>query len=374
MKRYMQDLEEHVNRIYELARLAREQGLDPKREPEILLTNDLADRVEGVVGPPGVSKLIRELAEYLSREELTFKVAEEIIKGRFGQLSPQEAADQSLRTALSILTEGKTAAPLEGIGQIKIKQNNDGTEYLAIYYAGPIRAAGGTEAALTVIIGDFIRRLLQLDQYKPVEDEVERYVEEITLYARVCHLQIPTTPDEIRVAAQNLPIELTGEPTEKFEVGGYRDLERVETNRLRGGMALVLNDGVIGRAHKLLGLLDKIGIGIGEWEWLRKLKEAKEQKKTEGGESNEPNVETALQPKLKYLRDVIAGRPVFSHPSRRGGFRLRYGRARNTGLAALGFHPATMLLSDEFLAIGTQVITEKPGKGSIVCSIDSCVT
>ncbi|RLI63640.1 MAG: hypothetical protein DRO67_05425, partial [Candidatus Asgardarchaeum californiense] len=29
---------------------------------------------------------------------------------------------------------------------------------------------------------------------------------------------------------------------------------------------------------------------------------------------------------------VIGGRPVFSYPSRVGGFRVRYGRSRNTGL------------------------------------------
>ncbi|NIO22351.1 MAG: hypothetical protein GTN76_16905, partial [Candidatus Aenigmarchaeota archaeon] len=98
-------------------------------------------------------------------------------------------------------------------------------------------------------------------------------------------------------------------------------LERVETNRLRGGMALVLNDGVIGRAHKILALLDKIGLE--QWDWLRELKLKRGQKVKKGGG------EIALQPKSQYLRDVIAGRPIFSHPSRRGGFRVRYGRSRN---------------------------------------------
>ena len=31
-----------------------------------------------------------------------------------------------------------------------------------------------------------------------------------------------------------------------------------------------------------------------------------------------------------------AGRPVFAYPMRKGGFRLRLGRARNTGFAAAG--------------------------------------
>ena len=36
----------------------------------------------------------------------------------------------------------------------------------------------------------------------------------------------------------------------------------------------------------------------------------------------------------KYMKDIIAGRPVLGDPSAPGGFRLRYGRSRNSGLAA----------------------------------------
>jgi len=67
---------------------------------------------------------------------------------------------------------------------------------------------------------------------------------------------------------------------------------------------------------------------------------------------------------------VIAGRPVFSFPSRRGGFRLRYGKARNTGLAAVGIHPATMLALQGFIAAGTQLRLELPGKGGIAVPVD----
>jgi DNA polymerase II large subunit len=71
------------------------------------------------------------------------------------------------------------------------------------------------------------------------------------------------------------------------------------------------------------------------------------------------------------LRDLIAGRPVFSHPSRPGGFRLRYGRARNTGLAAAGINPASMLLLGQFMAAGTQIKVEQPGKAAAVAPVSS---
>jgi DNA polymerase II large subunit len=74
---------------------------------------------------------------------------------------------------------------------------------------------------------------------------------------------------------------------------------------------------------------------------------------------------------MKFLRDLIAGRPVFSHPSESGGFRLRYGRARNHGFATAGVHPATMHLVDDFLATGTQIKTERPGKAAGVVPVDT---
>ncbi|MBO5966182.1 MAG: DNA polymerase II large subunit, partial [Methanobrevibacter sp.] len=72
----------------------------------------------------------------------------------------------------------------------------------------------------------------------------------------------------------------------------------------------------------------------------------------------------------KYAHDIIGGRPVLGYPSEKGGFRLRYGRSRNTGLATMGVHPATMELL-EFLAVGTQLKIERPGKGNCVVPVDS---
>ena len=71
------------------------------------------------------------------------------------------------------------------------------------------------------------------------------------------------------------------------------------------------------------------------------------------------------------MDDVIAGRPIFAFPSRRGGFRLRYGRSRNTGLSAVGIHPATMLVLESFLAAGTQMRLELPGKGCVTLPVDT---
>ena len=106
-------LEAKLHELYEVAIKAREKGLDPALKPEIEVAQDLASLVEGLAGPEKVAERIRELGQAMSREELAFKIAEEVVYGKFGHLQPHEAAEQAVRTALAILTEGITAAPLQ---------------------------------------------------------------------------------------------------------------------------------------------------------------------------------------------------------------------------------------------------------------------
>jgi len=363
---YFNELNQEIKRIYAIAEEARLQGIDPVTRIEVPPAHDVAARVEATLdGPIGVAKRIRELQKDKSREDVAFAVAKEIALGDLGGIDDKEkAADKAVRVALAILTESITAAPLEGIAKVMIR--GDGPEkYLALYLAGPIRAAGGTEAAVTVLVADYVRQVLQLPPLKSTPDEVERALEEVELYARAVHLQYSVHPDLIREAASNLPIMLTGDPTEEFEVSGSRDLPRIETNRVRGGAVLVLNDGVVGRAVKLSKIVNRVKIS--GWEWLDKI--AAEMSKSQASKKSEQI--DKLAPKSEYLADVIGGRPVFSHPSRIGGFRLRYGRSRDTGLAGVGVHPATMHLVNNFLAPGTHIRTERPGKGSIVAPVDS---
>ncbi|MBU1988883.1 MAG: DNA polymerase II large subunit, partial [Nanoarchaeota archaeon] len=72
-----------------------------------------------------------------------------------------------------------------------------------------------------------------------------------------------------------------------------------------------------------------------------------------------------------FIKDLVAGRPVFSHPSRSGGFRFRYGRSRTGGFSATLVHPATMAISNSFISSGTQLKIEKPTKGCAVTVCDS---
>ncbi len=364
---YFEILEEETEKVYEIAKNARLKGNDIDIEPEIPLAKDLAERVEGLVGPKDIAKRIKELEDEYSREEVAFQIAREIVatpdeEGKEDPIEIKERkADQALRTALAILTEGVVAAPLEGIAKVKIKQNFDHTWYFAVYFAGPIRSAGGTAAALAVLIGDYIRLSIDLDVYKPTEREIERYVEEVELYeSEVTNLQYSPTPDEVRLAVKSIPVEVTGEPTDQIEVS-HRDLERVETNNIRGGALLAIAEGVIQKATKVLKYASTLKIG--GWEWLDGFSK---------GSTSSDNKEEKGAPKVddKYMRDIIGGRPVLSYPQAKGGFRLRYGRSRNSGLAAMGISPLTMEIV-EFLAVGTQMKIERPGKGMCVVPCDT---
>jgi len=351
--KYFSDLQERLDALYEVAQKAREQGLDPELKPESRLTHDMAERIEQLVGPTGVGGRIRELGEIMDRRDLAFKIAEEVVYGRFGHFEPKEAADQAIRTALAILTEGITVAPTQGVTEVKFKENPDGSRYLAIYFAGPIRPAGGTAQALTLVVGDFVRKKLGLDRYKPSDAAVMRFIEEVRLYERrVRRFQYHVADDDLREALRNLPVEATGVGTDPFEISSFRDVPGIETNRVRGGALIVVVDGVVGRARKLLGTCEKLHIE--GWDFLSRLG---------GGVDGEVSA--------KFMDEIIVGRPVFSFPSAIGGFRLRFGRARNTGLAAVGVHPATMIILKKFLATGVQLRIEFPGKSAIVTPVDS---
>ena len=354
---YFEALEGGLAREMEIAGKARSQGKDPSLSVEVPTAVDLAERVEKLIGIQGIANRVRELeGGGMSREEAALAIGSDFAAGRIGSFSTKiEAIDGAIRTSVALLTEGVVAAPIEGIAKVDLGKNDDGTEYLKVYYAGPIRSAGGTAQALSVLVADCVRREVGIDRYKPRAEEVERYVEEIGLYRRVAGLQYVPSDEEIRTLVRNCPICIEGEPTEEEEVSGYRDLDRIETNRIRGGVALVSAEGIALKRPKLKKHVTKLGIE--GWDWLDDLASGG---KKDGGASGE-----------KFLRDIIAGRPVFCHPHRPGGFRLRYGRSRNTGLAAAGFSPASMILLRDFLAAGTQVKVELPGKAAAVSPVSS---
>jgi len=357
MQSYFRSLESEAENCYKIVSKARKAGFDPSNDAEIPRAKDLAERVEAQVGPEGIAPRIRKISEQNDRESTALLIAKELAGELKAEMGLELALEQAVRTSLSILTEGVLVAPTEGVVKVSTLENNNNTKCASIYYAGPIRAAGGTAQALSVLIADVVRRELGLDAYIPTPGEVERYKEEIPLYKRAVNLQYVPSSEEIDTIVKSCPICITGERTDRIEVAGNRDLPRVETNALRGGACLVLAEGLCLKAAKILKHVDRLGIS--GWDFLRTYTE-KKQASTSG------NVK-----EHKYLKDVLAGRPIFAFPDKPGSFRLRYGRSRTAGLASMSIHPSTMLALDSFAAIGTQLKLQLPGKATAATPCDS---
>jgi DNA polymerase II large subunit len=346
---------------YNTAEKAKAKGLDPSELVESKTVFDLADRVNQMLGLTqfeGLDTRLRELLKSTTKERAALTIAEEIALGKFGPMKTENALDYAVRAGLAVITDGVTVAPIQGIYSVSIKKNDDNSEYASISYAGPMRSAGGTEAALSVLIGDVVAKKLGLSPYRAREEEIGRYIEELRVYERdVGNFQYRVTDDDIRVAISNLPIEIDGVETDPVEIVVHRNLKRVSTDRVRGGALRVLNDGIIGRAHKISRVLKELNIS--GWEWLPQLKGGKQESTNETEKAG------------AHFEEVISGRAVLSSHNAKGGFRIRYGRAINTGLSTLGIHPAIATLLDDPVVAGTQVKVDTPGKAATIAFVDS---
>jgi DNA polymerase II large subunit len=172
-------------------------------------------------------------------------------------------------------------------------------------------------------------------------------------------------PDDIELIVSECPVMVDGEGTEKVELGGFRALPRIETNQVRGGACLVIAEGMCLKASKLKKHVDKLKIQ--GWDFIGEY--LNRHKTVDTGDKGE--TKKKVEPATKYLRDMVAGRPIFGHPCAKGAFRLRYGRARTSGLASLAYNPASMYAMDEFMALGTQCKIERPGKACVVTPVDT---
>jgi len=358
---YYKDILGQYEAAYLTASRARSMGFDPVDTVESKTVFDLADRVNQMLRLDqfeGLVDRLRELLHSTSKERAALAISQEIALGKFGALDKYEALSYGVRAGLAVMTDGVTVAPLEGISSVTIKRNDDNSDYVSISYAGPMRSAGGTEAAFSLVIADTTGKKLGLSNYRARKDEVDRFTEELRIYERdVGNFQYKVTDDDIRYTISNLPVEIDGIETDPIEVVVHRNLKRVATDRLRGGALRVLNDGVIGRAHKLAKKLTSLNIS--GWDWLADVKGGTQQTTNETEQGG------------THFEEVISGRAVLSKPRSSGGFRLRYGRSMNTGLSTLAIHPAVAVLLDYPVVPGTQVKVDMPGKAATIAFVDS---
>ncbi len=380
IQKYFDELQAKTKKLYEVAQAARAKNFDPEPVVDIPLASTVAQRVEALISSvapqlmnSGTAKRIEELEKQFGPGDwrVALSIAKEVAREKFCKFKDvKEAMEVGIRIGFAYITLGVVSAPLEGLVEIKLKKRKDGKDYLALYYAGPSRGAGGTALAASIIIADYVRRAFGIADYDITNEEVKRYQVEIDDYCtKVAHRQYVPSAEELEMLMRKVGIEITGDPTEKYEVSQCKHMERVETDIIRGGMALVLTEGPTLKAEKVWKQLSKWGTDfeLGHWSWMKDFIDLKTKLHSAGAKTDTEKI----KPIDSYLRDLVAGRPVFSYPMRSGGFRLRYGRSRLTGFASTGVHPATMIVLDDYVAVGTQIKTERPGKATVFTPCDS---
>jgi DNA polymerase II large subunit len=356
-RHYQQNILKNVHQYYQHALKARRRGIDVADIVEPKIAYDLADRV-AKMHDIDIADRLRALLATTTKEKAALKIAEEIAAGEYGSGDLKTRLDNAVRVSLAVVTEGVTVAPLQGISDVTIKSNADGSQYLSVSFAGPIRSAGGTEAALTMLIADHARKVAGLGKYiaNSFDDETGRFVEELRIYEReVMGFQFKVLDEDVVKCISNVPVELDGVDTDPVEVVGHKGMRRIATDRVRGGTLRVMNDGLIGRSRKLLKLVETLKLD--GWSWLKDLKGA---------------IQTGDDDAAHHrMSEVITGRPVLSMTKKIGGFRLRYGRCYNTGFATVGIHPTVPALLNYAIVAGTQIKMDMPGKASTIALVDT---
>jgi len=373
------DIVKKIDFCYKVANKARSKGYDPEETVNIPLAKNMAERVEGLVSvaapqiiSKGIPQRIKELESIYGKLDwrVAFNISLETTQQKFCKFETQkEAIETGIRVGLAYLTLGVVASPLEGFVGLKIRKRLDGKEYFSLMYSGPIRSAGGTAGALSVIIADYIGKSMGYDVYDPSEKEIRRMVTELYDYhERITNLQYLPSEKEIRFLVGNMPVQIDGDASEEIEVSNYKDIDRIETNRIRSGPCLVIGECISQKAVKIWPQIKKWGqkFNLDHWSFLQEFVQLQKETK-----AKEKSATKGIVPIYTYIQDLVAGRPVLTHPLAVGGFRLRYGRCRTSGYSASAIHPATLIILNKFIAIGTQLKVERPGKATAVTICDS---
>jgi DNA polymerase II large subunit len=385
MLAYFDELNRRTQEAYVVAQQARTKNIDGAPEVEVRLAKNMAERVVGLISVlapqivnSGVVERIIELEKKYGALDwrVAFLIAEEVAQQKFCKFKDQhEAIDIGIRTGFAYVTVGVVSSPLDGIVTIEFKDRMDKRgKYLSISFAGPIRNAGGTAAAVSVLIADYVRKKMGFDVFDATEEEIKRANTELRDYhGRVTNLQYFPSEEEVGFLLKNLPVEVAGEPSEEMEVSNHKDLPRIPTNQIRSGYCLVLSSCIPLKAPKLWKQLGKWGkeLDMSQWNFLEEFLAIQKKAKAKGGGEVKKESHAKITPDYTYITDLVAGRPILGHPLRAGGFRLRYGRSRASGLSGQAIHPATMHVLDDYIATGTQLKVERPGKGAAFTPCDT---
>ena len=293
---------------FNTAEKAKAKGLDPNEFVESKVVFDLADRVNQMLGLTqfeGLADRLRELLKSTTKERATLTIAEEIALGKFGPMKIEQALDHAVRAGLAVITDGVTVAPIQGIYSVSIKKNDDNSDYASISYAGPMRSAGGTEAALSVLIGDVVSeeaRPLPVPGARRGDWTIHRGASSVRTRGR----QLPVPGHRRRRPRGDIEPPSRNRRRRDRPGRGRRTPEPEEGEHRQGqGRSPQGPQRRDNRtAHKLTKVLRELEIS--GWEWLPQLKGGKQESTNETEKAG------------AHFEEVISGRAVLSSHNAQG--------------------------------------------------------
>ena len=122
---------------------------------------------------------------------------------------------------------------------------------------------------------------------------------------------------------------INGESTESIECAGYGRVRNIDEANSQWCFARI-GEGMCLKAPKIQKHTERLKVP--GWDFISKF--ASKGKEDKGSSNKDAFKSRRVAPIDKFMKDIIAGRPIFGGPQQPGGFRLRYGRGRPSGLAA----------------------------------------
>ncbi len=150
-------------------------------------------------------------------------------------------------------------------------------------------------------------------------------------------------------------------PTEKIEVNIHRNIRRLDkngkeqivTNKVRGGIGLVICEGIAQKAKSVLKNTKAVEL---DWRWLNSIIKVRQG-------IYKQRMTTKDKPTHTFLQELVAGRPVLAYPGKNGSFRLRYGRSRTDRNSCKGIQPGHHAHTWRVHSLRNTTQDRKAGKG-----------
>lgn len=347
---YRQTIKQKTISCFEKFKLAKENGKDTSRDIEISLTEKPWNRIAKLLRQPELATKIQKLfIEKKNPFEIVLIFIDDMIKDHRPDEDQEEFISNIMFSAVSILTKGKLL-PNELISYVGIHRGKDDS-WLELHLNSSTASQVDTHVLVSLlIVAHRVRSFLHLGLFRfPSREILFRYLEEINLYASANNITI--NEKIISELIPKLGIEVTSDFIFFLPVTQHQNISihgRNLANFVRGGMCEVYLS-ILKQQKEIKQLDEKHGLSI---DWIT---------------FSDDNIISITE--KSFFEKSRGIKPQFAHSSTKYNFRLRYGRARNTGGNVVGIHPTTMALLG--ITTGTQLFLDNGMDECIVSPVTS---